>query len=107
LFPAYVASIDARVNAVSHTIFTMSISSITQFLKNHFYDPTVDQNDDDDIDDDDDVDKGVMVVTRDTFLNLDGFTDTPTEHSLRSKLELREIPDKKSILDSYDGLSVS
>jgi hypothetical protein len=49
----------------------------------------------------------VMVVTRDTFLNLDGFTDTPTEHSLRSKLELREIPDMKTILDNYDGLSVS
>ena len=85
----------------------MSISSITQFLKNHFYDPTVDQHDDDIIDDEDDVDEGVMAVTRDTFLALDGFTDTPTEHSLRSKLELGEIPDKKTILDSYDGLSVS
>ena len=85
----------------------MSISSITQFLKNHFFDPTVDLHDDDDINDDDDVDKGVVVVTRDTFLALNGFTDTPTEHSLRSKLELRKIPDKKTILDSYDGLSVS
>jgi len=81
-----------------------SIASIARLVVNLFIDPTI--NDDEY----DDVVKEVvnkeMEVTRDYFIKL-GFTDTPTKHSLRSRCDLREIPDKNTIRNNFEKLSVS
>ena len=81
-----------------------SIASIAQLLVNLFTDPTVDDDEYDDV-----VEEVVgkeMEVTRDYFLKL-GFTETLTKHSLRSRHDLREVPDKNTIRNNFERLSVS
>jgi hypothetical protein len=87
-----------------HTMSTSSIASIAQLVVNLFIDPTVNGDEYDDVVEEV-VDKE-MEVTRDYFLKL-GFTDTPTKHSLRSRHDLREIPDKNTIRNNFEKLSVS
>ena len=81
-----------------------SIASIARLVVNLFIDPTVDEDEYDDVVEEV-VDKE-MEVTRDYFLKL-GFTDTSTKHSLRSRHDLREIPDKNTIRNNFEKLSVS
>ena len=71
-----------------------SIASIAQLVVNLFIDPTIDDDEYDDVVEEV-VDKE-MEVMRDYFLKL-GFTKTPTKHSLRSRHDLQEIPDKNTI----------
>ena len=85
-----------------HPMSIFSIASIARLVVNLFIDPTVN------VDDYDNVVEEVVdkEVTRDYFLKL-SFTNTPTKHSLRSRHNLREIPDKNTIRNNFEKLSVS
>ena len=87
-----------------HTMSISSIASIARHVVNLFINPTIDDDEYDDVVDEE-VNK-MNKVTRDYFIEL-GFTDNPTKHSLRSRRDLREIPDKNTIRNNFKKISVS
>ena len=84
-----------------HTMSISSITSIARLVVNLFIDPTVDDDEYDDVIKEV-VDKE-MQVTQDYFIEL-GFTDTLTKHSLCSRHDLRDIPDKNTIVTTSTNL---